>query len=87
MASTDDSRSDVSTGTVSSTGDSSVSDGRKHSVFDRLYTGTGAFNIVGKRKRWYLIFGVLVLVCIASIAIRWFNLGIDFDYRRASPTP
>ncbi|MDQ3403154.1 MAG: protein translocase subunit SecF [Actinomycetota bacterium] len=56
-----------------------MSDGRKHSVFDRLYTGTGAFDIVGKRKRWYLIFGVLVLVCIASIAIRWFNLGIDFE--------
>jgi preprotein translocase subunit SecF len=51
----------------------------KGSVFDRLYTGNGAFDIVGKRKRWYVIFGVLMLVCIASITFRWFNLGIDFE--------
>ncbi|WP_181784097.1 protein translocase subunit SecF [Pseudonocardia pini] len=48
------------------------------SVFSRLYSGTGAFDIVGKRKTWYITFGVLVLVCVLSIAIRGFNLGIDF---------
>ncbi|MBW0119333.1 protein translocase subunit SecF [Pseudonocardia abyssalis] len=48
------------------------------SVFARLYTGTGAFDVVGRRKTWYVAFGVLVLVCILSIAIRGFNLGIDF---------
>lgn len=44
----------------------------------RLYTGTGAFNIVGKRRRWYLAIAVLFLVCAASIGLRGFNLGIDF---------
>ncbi|PPK67389.1 protein translocase subunit SecF [Actinokineospora auranticolor] len=63
--------------TLSATGDVAV--GGKHSVFDRLYTGTGAFDIVGKRKRWYLIFGALMLVCIASMVFRGFNLGIDFE--------
>jgi preprotein translocase subunit SecF len=48
------------------------------SVFTRLYTGTGAFDVVGKRKLWYAVFGTLVLVCIGSIVFRGFNLGIDF---------
>ncbi|MEJ3654805.1 protein translocase subunit SecF [Actinomycetes bacterium KLBMP 9759] len=47
-------------------------------VFSRLYTGTGAFDVVGRRKIWYIGFGVLVLVCVASIVFRGFNLGIDF---------
>lgn len=47
-------------------------------VLTRLYTGTGAFDVVGKRKLWYAVFGVLVLVCIGSIVFRGFNLGIDF---------
>lgn len=50
----------------------------KSSVFSRLYTGTGAFDIVGRRKLWYSIFGLLVLVCVGSIVFRGFNLGIDF---------
>src|SRR3954452_9032054 len=48
------------------------------SVFSRLYTGTGAFDIVGRRKTWYVAFGLLVLICVESIVFRGFNLGIDF---------
>ncbi len=48
------------------------------SALSRLYTGTGAFDIVGKRKIWYLGFGLLVLACVVSIVFRGFNLGIDF---------
>ncbi|GAA4555899.1 protein translocase subunit SecF [Pseudonocardia xishanensis] len=48
------------------------------SVFSRLYSGTGAFDVVGRRRTWYVTFGVLVLICVLSIAIRGFNLGIDF---------
>ncbi|WP_407640485.1 protein translocase subunit SecF [Actinokineospora iranica] len=62
-----------------STGDVVTAKSHKASVFDRLYTGTGAFDIVGKRKRWYVIFGVLMLVCVASMVFRGFNLGIDFE--------
>ncbi|SHL25615.1 preprotein translocase subunit SecF [Pseudonocardia thermophila] len=47
-------------------------------VFSRLYTGTGAFDIVGKRKTWYIGFSVLILICVASIVVKGFNLGIDF---------
>ena len=47
-------------------------------VLTRLYTGTGAFDIVGRRRTWYLTLGLLVLVCVGSIVFRGFNLGIDF---------
>ncbi|HEY2206445.1 MAG TPA: protein translocase subunit SecF [Pseudonocardia sp.] len=45
----------------------------------RLYTGTGAFDIVGKRRRFYVFFGALVLICIGSMVFRGFNLGIEFE--------
>ncbi|WP_241249897.1 protein translocase subunit SecF [Rhodococcus sp. X156] len=45
----------------------------------RLYSGTGAFDIIGNRRRWYVITAVLVLVCLGSIIFRGFNLGIDFE--------
>jgi preprotein translocase subunit SecF len=53
--------------------------GKRPSKLSGLYTGTGAFDIVGKAKRWYVIFGALMLVCLLSIVFRWFNLGIEFE--------
>jgi preprotein translocase subunit SecF len=47
-------------------------------LLNRLYTGTGAFDIVGRKRVWYIAFSVLVLICIGSIVFRGFNLGIDF---------
>ncbi|MCX2732329.1 protein translocase subunit SecF [Saccharopolyspora sp. NFXS83] len=52
---------------------------RRTSVFERLYIGNGAFDIVGKRLRWYVSLGLLVLVCLAAMGIKGFNLGIDFE--------
>lgn len=52
---------------------------RRQSIFYRLYTGTGAFDIVGKRRRFYILFGVLVLVCLVSIVVRGFTLSIEFN--------
>ncbi|MET9486391.1 protein translocase subunit SecF [Nocardia sp. NPDC006630] len=51
---------------------------KKHSLFERLYTGTGGFEIVGRRKLFYGVAAVLLLIAILSIAIRGFTLGIDF---------
>jgi preprotein translocase subunit SecF len=50
-----------------------------HSFFTRLYTGTGAFEVVGRRKLWFTISGLIVAIAIASIAIRGFTFGIDFE--------
>ena len=49
-----------------------------HSFFDRLYTGTGAFEVVGRRKLWYGVSGAIVAVAILSIILRGFTFGIDF---------
>ena len=51
----------------------------QHGFFVRLYTGTGAFEVVGRRKLWYSISGVIVAICIASIVVRGFTFGIDFE--------
>ena len=51
----------------------------KRSFLSRLYTGTGAFEIVGRRRMWYLVTAVILLICALSIGLRWFTLGIDFE--------
>ena len=51
----------------------------KHGFFIRLYTGTGAFDVVGKRKMWFIISGALVAIALASILLRGFTFGIDFE--------
>ncbi|MEV5647571.1 protein translocase subunit SecF [Nocardia sp. NPDC052254] len=50
----------------------------RHGFFERLYTGTGGFQIVGRRKLYYGMAAVLVLIAVLSIALRGFTLGIDF---------
>ena len=49
-----------------------------HNFLSRLYTGTGAFEIVGRRRLWYAVSGTIVAIAIASIAFSWFTFGIDF---------
>jgi preprotein translocase subunit SecF len=49
-----------------------------HGFLSRLYTGTGAFEVIGRRRLWYGISGVIVGIAIASILIRGFTFGIDF---------
>src|SRR3954453_3571084 len=51
----------------------------RHGFFVRLYTGTGAFEVVGRRKLWYSISGVIVAICIVSMVVRGFTFGIDFE--------
>jgi preprotein translocase subunit SecF len=49
-----------------------------HSFISRLYTGTGAFEVIGRRRLWYGISGAIVAVAIISIIVRGFTFGIDF---------
>jgi preprotein translocase subunit SecF len=49
-----------------------------HSFLSRLYTGTGAFEVVGRRRLWYAVSGVIVAIAILSILLRGFTFGIDF---------
>ncbi|ASR39503.1 protein-export membrane protein SecF [Prauserella marina] len=51
----------------------------KESWLNRLYTGTGAFDIVGRRKQWFIAFSLLILICVGSMGFKGFNLGIEFE--------
>ncbi len=55
-----------------------ASDAARHGFFTRLYTGTGAFDVIGRRKVWFIVTGLIVAIAIAAIAIRGFTFGIDF---------
>jgi preprotein translocase subunit SecF len=59
--------------------ESTAGDLPKHGFFVRLYTGTGAFEVIGKRKLWYGISGAIMLVAIAAMLLRGFTFGIDFE--------
>ena len=45
---------------------------------DRLYRGEANLNIIGRRKQWFSIFAVLVLISLGSFVVRGFHLGIEF---------
>ncbi|HEY5881904.1 MAG TPA: protein translocase subunit SecF [Nakamurella sp.] len=52
--------------------------GRQASFLSRLSTGTGAFNILGRRRIYYIVSTVLVVASILLIVFRGFHYGIDF---------
>ncbi|QNG18951.1 protein translocase subunit SecF [Rhodococcus triatomae] len=58
---------------------SSTTEAGQRGFLSRLYTGTGAFEVVGRRRFYYLLTAAIVLVSLAGIAIRGFTLGIDFE--------
>lgn len=51
----------------------------KHTTLDRLYTGEGGIDFIGKSKLWYWITGVLVVLSFLSVILRGFTLSIDFE--------
>lgn len=44
----------------------------------RLYTGETSFNIIGNRRRWYVISAVFILMSIGALVIQGLHLGIEF---------
>jgi preprotein translocase subunit SecF len=44
----------------------------------RLYSGEVSYDFVGKRRRWYAISGVIVLLALIGLFGRGLNLGIEF---------
>jgi preprotein translocase subunit SecF len=51
---------------------------RKSGRFSRLYRGLTTIDFVGRRKIWFSVSLVIILVGLGSLSIRGFNLGIDF---------
>jgi preprotein translocase subunit SecF len=70
--------SDDTATVVGAAGDDTGADLPRHSFFSRLYTGTGAFEVVGRRRMWYAVSGTIVAIAIVSIVFRGFTFGIDF---------
>ncbi|MGE2834362.1 protein translocase subunit SecF [Mycobacterium sp. SMC-4] len=59
--------------------ETAAGDAPKHNFFVRLYTGTGAFEVVGRRKLWYTVSALILLVAIGAMLLRGFTFGIDFE--------
>ena len=52
---------------------------KRRSIWTRLYHGETDFDFVGRRKVWFVLSLVAVLIGIGSLATRGLNLGIDFE--------
>jgi preprotein translocase subunit SecF len=52
---------------------------RRIGFLRRLYRGETQIDFIGRRKKWYLASGVIIAVCLLSIIVRQFNLGIEFS--------
>ncbi|RZT77667.1 protein translocase subunit secF [Micromonospora violae] len=50
----------------------------ENGLASRLYNGEAGLNIVGRRKVWFGVAGLLILIAILSFSIRGFSLGIEF---------
>ena len=51
---------------------------RANSLAHRLYTGDISYDFVGRRKLWYTISAVVLLISALALIIRPLNLGIEF---------
>jgi preprotein translocase subunit SecF len=51
---------------------------KRHGLAHRLYMGQAGLNVVGRRKIFYLITLVILVLGLASFFLRGFHLGIDF---------
>jgi preprotein translocase subunit SecF len=50
----------------------------KRGLATRLYNGEAGLNVVGRRKTWFTIAALLLLIAIGSFAWRGFHLGVEF---------
>jgi preprotein translocase subunit SecF len=54
----------------------------------RLYTGEVSYDFIGRRRRWYIISAILIIVSIISLAWRGLDFGIEFkggaDFKAAT---
>jgi preprotein translocase subunit SecF len=47
-------------------------------LWSRLYRGETAFDFVGKRRRWFLLSAVVIIVGGVSLGVKGLNFGIEF---------
>ena len=52
---------------------------RRLSLGDRLYRGESGIDFIGRRRTWFIISGVLILISLGALGLRGLNLGIEFQ--------
>jgi preprotein translocase subunit SecF len=50
----------------------------RNSLATRLYNGEVSYDFIGKRRRWYAISGLLMVISIVSILVRGLHPSVDF---------
>jgi preprotein translocase subunit SecF len=50
----------------------------RSSLAHRLYNGEAGLDVVNKRRFWFRVTAVVVLLCVLSMVFRGFNFGIEF---------
>ncbi len=45
----------------------------------KLYRGEVSYDFVGRRRRWYAISGIVLLIAVLSLVFRPLNLGVEFE--------
>lgn len=55
-----------------------MSPDEKSTIWHRLYHGETSFDFVGRKSRWFLLSGIVIVVGLASLFTSGLNLGIDF---------
>ncbi|WP_320067978.1 protein translocase subunit SecF [Micromonospora sp. RTGN7] len=50
----------------------------KTGLASRLYRGEAGVDVIGRRKLWFTVAGVLILISVLSFGIQKFSLGIEF---------
>jgi preprotein translocase subunit SecF len=57
----------------------------------RLYRGETSVEFIGRRRRWYMVSGLFVLISIGSLAVQGLQLGIEFkggsSFTVSTPNP
>ena len=44
----------------------------------RLYRGEKSFIIIGNRRRWYALSGLVIIISAVSLGVQGLHLGIEF---------
>ena len=51
----------------------------RRSIWSRLYNGETNYDFVGRRRLWFAISGIVILIGLISLGTKGLNLGIDFE--------
>jgi preprotein translocase subunit SecF len=49
-----------------------------HGLGHRLYTGDVSYDFIGRRRRWYTLSGIVLVISLVSLLVRGLSLSIEF---------